>query len=42
MNNENIKDVVALMDKNIDKILKSDYLKEAKEIKNFREKLYCK
>lgn len=41
MNNDNIKDVVALMDKNIDKILKSDYLKEAEGIKSFRKNLYA-
>lgn len=40
MNEENIKDVVTLLNGNIDKILAGDYKKEAQEIKDFREKLY--
>lgn len=40
MNGENIKDVVSLLNNNIDKILESDYKKTASEIKNFRQKLY--
>ena len=40
MNKENIKDVVALLNENIDKLFNSDYKKEAKDIKEFRESLY--
>lgn len=40
MNEENVKDVVTLLNSNIDKILGGNYKKEAKEIKEFREKLY--
>ena len=41
MNGENIKDVVTLLDKNIDAILESDYKKEAEHIKDFRQNLYA-
>ena len=40
MNGENIKDVVTLLDKNIDAILESDYKKQAEHIKEFRQNLY--
>ena len=40
MNGENIKDVVTLLDKNIDAILESDYKKQAEHIKEFRKNLY--
>ena len=40
MNSENIKDVVSMLNTNIDKLFTSDYKKEASEIKSFREKLY--
>ena len=41
MNGENIKDVVTLLDKNIDAILESDYKKQAEHIKEFRQNLYA-
>ena len=40
MNRENIKDVVSLLNTNIDKLFNSDYKEDAKKIKDFREKLY--
>lgn len=40
MNQNNIKDVVSMLNSNIDKLLKSDYIKEAKQIKEFRKNLY--
>ena len=40
MNRENIKDVVSLLNTNIDKLFDSDYKEEAKKIKKFRENLY--
>ena len=40
MNKENIKDVVSLLNTNINKIFQSNYKEEAKSIKEFREKLY--
>jgi len=40
MNKNNIKDVVIMLNSNIDKLFESDYIKEAKSIKNFREDLY--
>ena len=40
MNRENIKDVVNLLNSNIENLFNSDYKKEAKNIKQFREKLY--
>ena len=40
MNRENIKDVVNMLDLNIDKLFDSDYKAEAKKIKKFREDLY--
>ena len=40
MNGENIKDVVSMLNSNIEKLFGSDYKKEAAEIKEFREKLY--
>lgn len=40
MNGENIKDVVTLLNQNIDAILQSDYKKTADEIKSFRANLY--
>ena len=40
MNRENIKDVVNLLNSNIEKLFVSDYKTEAHEIKKFRENLY--
>ena len=40
MNSDNIKDVVSMLNTNIEKLFNSDYKKEAATIKNFREKLY--
>ena len=40
MNNENIKDVVSLLNSNIETLFNSDYKKEAEKIKKFREDLY--
>lgn len=40
MNAKNIKDVVSMLNSNIDKLFDSDYKKEAAEIKKFRENLY--
>lgn len=40
MNKNNIKDVVIMLNSNIDKLFESDYIKEAKSIKKFREDLY--
>lgn len=40
MNRENIKDVVRILNANIDNLFDSDYKKEAKKIKSFRENLY--
>ena len=40
MNKENIKDVVSMLNTNIDKLFNSDYKNEAKKIKKFREDLY--
>ena len=40
MNNDNIKDVVTLLNKNIESILADDYKKAAENIKDFRQKLY--
>ena len=40
MNKENIKDVVSMLNSNIDKLFNCDYKKEASGIKDFREKLY--
>lgn len=40
MNKENIKDVVSMLNSNIEKLFNSDYKKEAQDIKAFREKLY--
>lgn len=40
MNGENIRDVVALLDNNIEKIMDSDYKQQANEIKEFRKNLY--
>ncbi len=42
MNGENIKDVIKLLDKNLDEILESDYKKTAQCIKDFRQELYNK
>ena len=41
MNNENIRDVVSLLDTNINKILENDYKKQAEKIKEFRSNLYA-
>lgn len=41
MNNDNIKDVVTLLNQNIDAILDSDYKKTAETIKEFRKELYA-
>jgi prephenate dehydrogenase len=38
MNCENIKDVVMMLNSNIDKLFNSDYKKEASEIKNVKVK----
>lgn len=40
MNNDNIKDVVTLLNQNMDAILDSDYKKTAETIKEFRKELY--
>ena len=40
MNRENIKDVVRMLNSNIDKLFESGYKEEAQKIKNFREHLY--
>ncbi len=40
MNKENIKDVVNMLNSNIEKLFGSDYKSEAQEIKKFRENLY--
>lgn len=40
MNTDNIKDVISLLNKNIDTLFNSDYKKEAEKIKKFREDLY--
>ena len=40
MNKENIKDVVELLNSNINVLFDSDYKKEAEKIKEFRKKLY--
>ena len=40
MNKNNIKDVVIMLNSYIDKLFESDYIKEAKSIKKFREDLY--
>jgi len=40
MNRENIKDVVSMLNTNVNKLFDSDYKEEAKKIKDFREKLY--
>jgi arogenate dehydrogenase (NADP+) len=40
MNCDNIKDVVMMLNSNIDKLFNSDYKKEASEIKAFRQNLY--
>ena len=41
MNESNIKDVISMLNQNIEKILDGDYKKEAENIKEFRQKLYC-
>ena len=40
MNEKNIKDSIELLNLNINNLIKSDYIKKAEFIKNFREKLY--
>lgn len=40
MNKENIKDVVSLLNSNIETLFNSNYKEEAKNIKEFREQLY--
>ena len=40
MNKENIRDVIQMLNSNIDKLFNSDYINEAKSIKKFRENLY--
>lgn len=40
MNRENIKDVVSMLNTNIDKLFNNDYKTEATKIKEFRENLY--
>ena len=40
MNRENIKDVVSMLNSNIEKLFNSDYKDEARKIKTFRENLY--
>ena len=40
MNRDNIKDVVSLLNSNIENLFDSDYKKEAQNIKQFRENLY--
>ena len=40
MNRDNIKDVVSLLNINIEKLFNSDYKQEAEKVKRFREKLY--
>lgn len=41
MNGDNIKEVIKLLNENLDELLDCDYKKEAQNIKDFREKLYC-
>ena len=41
MNGDNIRDVVTMLNSNIDKILDSDYKKQAELIKDFRSELYA-
>ncbi len=41
MNENNIKDVVTLLNKNIDELMSSDYKNQAQKLKDFREALYC-
>ena len=40
MNENNIKDVISMLNSNIEKLFNSDYIKEAEKIKNFRQDLY--
>jgi len=40
MNRENIKDVVSMLNGNVEKLFNSDYKHEAEKIKKFRENLY--
>ena len=40
MNRENIKDVIELLNTNINQLFEGNYTKEAEEIKHFREELY--
>ncbi len=40
MNGDNIKDVIELLNNNINKLYKGNYIKEADKIKAFRKKLY--
>lgn len=40
MNNDNIRLVIEMLKNNIDDLLKEDYKSQAKEIKDFRQKLY--
>ena len=41
MNENNIKDVVTLLNKNINELMSSDYKNKAQNVKDFREALYC-
>ena len=40
MNRDNIKDVISMLNANIEELFNSDYRKHAEKIKTFREKLY--
>ncbi len=42
MNKDNIKDVISMLNANVDFLFSSDYKKEVTEIKKFREELYNK
>ena len=40
MNKENIKDVISMLNTNVNKLFNSNYKEEAAKIKKFREDLY--
>ena len=42
MNGENIKDVIKLLNKNVNKLFAGNYRDEAEKIKAFRKELYAK
>ena len=41
MNGDNIKDVINLLNKNVNKLFEGNYIKEAEKIKSFRTELYA-